>query len=137
MGKVKLFEAQVKKLLTGVDKLVSIIICSARPPKSATMPIKLIFFNQLCQMNFGNQIIQWYHKNKRDLPWRASKDPYVIWLSEIILQQTRVDQGIGYYRRFLKKYPTIKKLAKATEDDVLKLWQGLGYYSRARNPKDV
>ena len=75
----------------------------------------------------------WYHRHKRDLPWRATKDPYAIWLSEIILQQTRVDQGIGYYRRFLKKYPTIKKLAKATEDDVLKLWQGLGYYSRARN----
>ncbi len=97
------------------------------------MPIKLIFFPQLWSMNFGLKIIQWYHIHKRDLPWRSTKDPYRIWLSEIMLQQTRVEQGLPYYKRFLKKYPDLKKLAKAKEDDVLKLWQGLGYYSRARN----
>jgi len=84
-------------------------------------------------MNFGFEIIRWYHIHQRSLPWRNTKDPYRIWLSEIILQQTRVDQGLAYYNRFLKKYPEIKKLAKANEDEVLKLWQGLGYYSRARN----
>ena len=84
-------------------------------------------------MNFGSEIIRWYHINKRDLPWRHTKDPYAIWLSEIILQQTRIEQGLAYYYRFIKKYPDVKKLAAAKEDDVLKLWQGLGYYSRARN----
>ncbi len=84
-------------------------------------------------MNFGSAIIRWYHANKRDLPWRNSNNPYFIWLSEIILQQTRVEQGLAYYERFVNKYPTIEKLAAAKEDDVLKLWQGLGYYSRARN----
>ncbi len=88
---------------------------------------------QLCFMNFGSVILGWYHKNKRDLPWRKTKDPYRIWLSEIILQQTRVDQGMAYYHRFVHQYPDINKLASAKEDDVLKLWQGLGYYSRARN----
>ena len=90
-------------------------------------------FSQLCRMNFGSTIIRWYHVNKRDLPWRNSNNPYFIWLSEIILQQTRVDQGMSYYYKFIQKYPTIEKLASAKEDDVLKLWQGLGYYSRARN----
>jgi A/G-specific adenine glycosylase len=84
-------------------------------------------------MPFGEIIIDWYHTHKRDLPWRSTRDPYKIWLSEIILQQTRVDQGMSYYYRFVKEYPTVKKLAAATEHDVLKLWQGLGYYSRARN----
>ncbi|CAN5605910.1 A/G-specific adenine glycosylase [soil metagenome] len=84
-------------------------------------------------MSFGEIIIGWYQKNKRDLPWRHTSDPYKIWLSEIILQQTRVDQGLDYYKRFISRYPTVKKLAAAHEDDVLKLWQGLGYYSRARN----
>jgi len=84
-------------------------------------------------MNFGVEIIEWYGEHKRDLPWRNTGDPYPIWLSEIILQQTRVDQGLAYYHRFIQKYPTVQKLAAATEDDVLKLWQGLGYYSRARN----
>ncbi len=67
------------------------------------------------------------------MPWRNTKDPYLIWLSEVILQQTRIDQGLSYYHRFAEKYPDVKSLAKAKEDDVLKLWQGLGYYSRARN----
>jgi A/G-specific adenine glycosylase len=84
-------------------------------------------------MSFGEVIISWYHQHKRDLPWRNIKDPYKIWLSEIILQQTRVEQGLAYYQRFVKKYPDVKKLAAAKEDEVLKLWQGLGYYSRARN----
>jgi A/G-specific adenine glycosylase len=82
---------------------------------------------------FSSLIISWYNKHKRDLPWRNTRDPYLIWLSEIILQQTRVDQGMPYYLRFAKKYPTVKHLAKAPEKDVMKLWQGLGYYSRARN----
>lgn len=82
---------------------------------------------------FGKKIISWYQKNKRDLPWRNTTDPYKIWLSEVILQQTRVDQGMSYYLKFEQKYPTVKALAGAKEDDVLRLWQGLGYYSRARN----
>jgi len=79
------------------------------------------------------KLLAWYDKNKRDLPWRRTSNPYKIWLSEIIMQQTRVNQGLSYYRRFIEKYPTIYSLAAATQDDVLKLWQGLGYYSRARN----
>jgi A/G-specific adenine glycosylase len=84
-------------------------------------------------MDFAQIIISWYHKNKRDLPWRSTRDPYLVWLSEVILQQTRVAQGLPYYNSFKKNYPTVKKLAEAPEKDVLKLWQGLGYYSRARN----
>jgi len=82
---------------------------------------------------FGKTITGWYLKNKRDLPWRQEKDPYKIWLSEIILQQTQVVQGLSYYLKFTEKYPTVKHLARAPEDEVLRLWQGLGYYSRARN----
>jgi A/G-specific adenine glycosylase len=82
---------------------------------------------------FAKAILGWYSQNKRDLPWRHETDAYKIWLSEIILQQTQVIQGLRYYLNFEKKYPTIKHLAKAPEDEVLKLWQGLGYYSRARN----
>lgn len=84
-------------------------------------------------MIFSNRLIYWYLQNKRDLPWRNTHDPYKIWLSEIILQQTRVDQGMAYYYKFIKHFPTVIDLAKATEEQVLKLWQGLGYYSRARN----
>ncbi len=82
---------------------------------------------------FVNQLIKWFEHQKRDLPWRHSKDPYKIWLSEIILQQTRVNQGMPYYLRFIEQYPTVKELANANEQEVLRLWQGLGYYSRARN----
>jgi len=82
---------------------------------------------------FSNQLIQWYLINKRDLPWRKVSNPYYIWLSEIILQQTRVDQGLAYYLKFIVQFPTVKNLAEASEEEVLKLWQGLGYYSRARN----
>lgn len=84
-------------------------------------------------MTFSNELRQWYRSNKRDLPWRQTTDPYRVWLSEIILQQTRVDQGISYYRKFVRSFPDVHHLAKASEDQVLKLWQGLGYYSRARN----
>ena len=84
-------------------------------------------------MTFSAQIISWYKQHKRDLPWRGIKDPYKIWLSEIILQQTRIEQGTPYYNRFIEQYPSIQNLAKAQEEEVLKLWQGLGYYSRARN----
>lgn len=79
------------------------------------------------------KIGSWYDNNKRDLPWRHTSDAYRIWLSEIILQQTRVVQGLDYYQRFIERYPTVKDLASASQDEVLKLWQGLGYYSRARN----
>ena len=84
-------------------------------------------------MNFSNKLVSWYQNNKRDLPWRNTVNPYHIWLSEIILQQTRVLQGTPYYLAFLKAFPTIEDLANSTEDKVLKMWQGLGYYSRARN----
>ena len=83
--------------------------------------------------HFSEKIIAWYDQNKRDLPWRNTKDAYLIWLSEIILQQTRVDQGMDYYLKFAKEFPTVKHLAKADNEKVMKLWQGLGYYSRARN----
>jgi len=84
-------------------------------------------------MIFTKTITNWYSDNKRILPWRQTKDPYYIWLSEIILQQTQVKQGLPYYEAFVTKYPTVFDLANADESDVLKLWQGLGYYSRARN----
>lgn len=84
-------------------------------------------------MIFSKQLIYWYLQNKRNLPWRSTLNPYTIWLSEIILQQTRVDQGMSYYLKFIKKFPTVFDLAAASEEQVLKLWQGLGYYSRARN----
>lgn len=82
---------------------------------------------------FSNTILSWFRENSRDLPWRETKDPYAIWLSEIILQQTRIVQGWEYWKRFMRQYPTVEDLAAASEDEVLKLWQGLGYYSRARN----
>ncbi|MCK5440651.1 MAG: A/G-specific adenine glycosylase [Maribacter sp.] len=84
-------------------------------------------------MIFSQKILLWYSKNKRTLPWRQTKDPYKIWLSEIILQQTRVAQGTPYYLKFIEQFPTVHDLASASEERVLKLWQGLGYYSRARN----
>ena len=83
--------------------------------------------------NFGRILIEWYQNNRRDLPWRRTKNPYSIWISEIILQQTRVAQGYDYYQRFVKRFPDVFSLADADEDEVMKYWQGLGYYSRARN----
>lgn len=84
-------------------------------------------------MDFSNSLLLWYLGNKRDLPWRNTTDPYPIWLSEIMLQQTRVAQGLPYFLAFMKAFPTVLDLAKADEEQILKLWQGLGYYSRARN----
>lgn len=84
-------------------------------------------------MKFSKTLIQWYLQNKRDLPWRNDTNPYTIWLSEIMLQQTRVAQGLPYFLRFTSAFPTVFYLANAEEEEVLKLWQGLGYYSRARN----
>lgn len=83
--------------------------------------------------NFSDVLIDWYEENKRDLPWRRTKNPYLIWISEIILQQTRVVQGYDYYQRFIHRFPDVFTLADADEDEVMKSWQGLGYYSRARN----
>lgn len=82
---------------------------------------------------FQSSLVQWYSKKKRNLPWRDTKDPYLIWLSEVILQQTRVEQGLAYYLKFKEAFPTVQSLAEARELEVLNLWQGLGYYSRARN----
>ena len=84
-------------------------------------------------MDFSSTLINWYSIYKRDLPWRSTKNPYYIWLSEVILQQTQVKQGLPYYEAFIDQYPTIIDLANAPESEILKLWQGLGYYSRARN----
>lgn len=89
--------------------------------------------NLLPMNKTAKQLINWYLKNKRDLPWRRTRDPFKIWLSEIILQQTRVDQGKAYYLKFVNRFKNVKELAEADENEVLKLWQGLGYYSRARN----
>lgn len=82
---------------------------------------------------FAKRLLKWYKINKRDLPWRGISDPYKIWLSEVILQQTQVVQGLAYYQKFVKNYPNVKLLANAPADEVMKHWQGLGYYSRARN----
>ncbi|MDR1680093.1 MAG: A/G-specific adenine glycosylase [Prevotellaceae bacterium] len=82
---------------------------------------------------FSKTLIKWFQQHRRELPWRDTKDPYRIWISEIILQQTRVNQGLAYYLRFMERFPDVLQLAAAPEDEVLKLWQGLGYYSRARN----
>ncbi|MBQ5376908.1 MAG: A/G-specific adenine glycosylase, partial [Prevotella sp.] len=84
-------------------------------------------------IDFTHTLLAWYGANKRDLPWRNTSNPYLIWLSEIILQQTRIQQGWAYWERFVERFPTVHQLAEATEDEVLRLWQGLGYYSRARN----
>ena len=83
--------------------------------------------------SFANTLISWYENHKRDLPWRGETDPYKIWVSEIILQQTRVQQGWDYYFRFIDNFPNVRTLAESDEERVLKVWQGLGYYSRARN----
>ena len=93
--------------------------------------LKMKYF---CSMNiFSGTLLDWYAENKRDLPWRNTTDPYLIWISEIILQQTRVAQGYEYFLRFIKRFPDVVSLAAASEDEVMKYWQGLGYYSRARN----
>ena len=83
--------------------------------------------------DFTDTILHWYAHSGRDLPWRRTRDPYAVWLSEIILQQTRIAQGTAYWERFMQRFPTVQDLADASEDEVLRLWEGLGYYSRARN----
>ena len=83
--------------------------------------------------NFSSQLLEWFASHARSFPWKETKDPYLIWLSEIILQQTRVEQGLPYYQKFAKKYPSVKDLANTSNDELMKLWEGLGYYSRARN----
>src|SRR5215510_10258814 len=85
------------------------------------------------EVYFSTRLLKWYAVNRRDLPWRLTSDPYKIWLSEIILQQTRVAQGLPYYKKFVERYPDVKSLAADGEKQVLRLWEGLGYYSRARN----
>ena len=96
---------------------------------------QIITFEHFTDENMAlkDELLAWYHKNARNLPWRNTSDPYKIWLSEIILQQTRVEQGLPYYQRFTKQFPNLMKLAQASEEEVLRLWQGLGYYSRGRN----
>ena len=84
-------------------------------------------------ISFRKRLLKWYASHPRSMPWKETKDPYRIWLSEIILQQTRVAQGLPYYERISKKFPTVHHLANAAEDEVLQLWEGLGYYPRARN----
>lgn len=83
--------------------------------------------------SFASKLLDWFRQNGRQLPWRDTRDPYAIWLSEIILQQTRIQQGMAYWERFMARWPSVEDLAAATEDEVLRMWQGLGYYSRARN----
>jgi len=102
--------------------------------KSQQKKTKALFLHKiLIMIDFSERLSNWYHANGRSLPWRQTTDPYHIWISEIILQQTQVKQGLDYYHRFINRFPNVEKLAKADEDEVLKLWQGLGYYSRARN----
>ena len=97
------------------------------------MPSLQAFLSLLDKETFQEQLLMWYALHKRSLPWRKTKDAYTIWLSEVILQQTKVMQGLAYYQKFLDKFPSIHALAQAEESEVLRLWQGLGYYSRARN----
>ena len=87
----------------------------------------------LSDINLSDELIKWYSINKRDLPWRKNKNPYLVWVSEIILQQTRIETGIKYYFTFIKNYPNVKLLANSDEQQLLKIWEGLGYYSRALN----
>ena len=91
------------------------------------------YYCEKSNLTFSKQLLDWFEKHKRPLPWRSSSDPYVIWLSEVILQQTRVKQGLPYFNAFMERFPDVGSLATASQDEVLKLWQGLGYYSRARN----
>lgn len=102
--------------------------------KSQQKKTKALFLHKiLIMIDFSKRLLNWYHSHGRSLPWRQTTDPYRIWISEIILQQTQVKQGLDYYHRFINRFPSVEKLANADEDEVLKLWQGLGYYSRARN----
>jgi A/G-specific adenine glycosylase len=97
------------------------------------LPLKISIKRHTLVNDFNHILTEWYEENQRDLPWRHTKNPYLIWISEIILQQTRVAQGYDYYVRFIERFPDVATLAAADEDEVLRYWQGLGYYSRARN----
>ena len=88
-------------------------------------------------MSFQKKLLKWFEENRRPFPWRENTNPYNVWLSEIILQQTRAAQGLPYYKRFISAFPTLADLARASEDEIMRLWQGLGYYSRARNLHDT
>lgn len=112
---------------------IKILLLQKTIIKLHSFPFISIIYKELTPKAFQQTILKWYDQNQRDLPWRKTLDPYKIWLSEIILQQTRVNQGLPYYHSFIKKYPLVELLANAEEKDVLRLWQGLGYYSRARN----
>jgi A/G-specific adenine glycosylase len=103
--------------------------------KYTLLPAEIISDDEFStfRIQFSTDIIRWYDENKRELPWRETTDPYTIWISEIILQQTRVNQGYDYFLRFIERFPDVQTLAEAHEDEVMKYWQGLGYYSRARN----
>ncbi len=101
--------------------------------KNGVFFIKIFHFSCKPLIMLQKELLNWYLINKRDLPWRNTSNPYIIWLSEIILQQTRVQQGLPYFQKFIRKFPTLKKLANAQNQEIMKLWQGLGYYSRARN----
>lgn len=104
-----------------------------RSSYSTTILYDLAFMDEKKGNQISAALIKWYHQHKRELPWRETSDPYLIWISEIILQQTRVAQGLDYYNRFISRFPDVRSLANANEDEVLTYWQGLGYYSRARN----
>ncbi len=105
-----------------------------KPNSAISLSLSLKFLELRVQMlNPAIPIVQWYAREARDLPWRSTRDPYKIWLSEVILQQTRIDQGLGYYLRFIERFPTVESLAEADTDTLMKYWEGLGYYSRARN----
>jgi A/G-specific adenine glycosylase len=95
--------------------------------------LKKLIIKGMDKRYFSDKIVKWYENNRRKLPWRETKDPYKVWLSEIILQQTRVSQGLPYYKQFIDQFPTVSALAAAQQQEVLRLWQGLGYYTRARN----
>lgn len=114
MGKYKCLILNMKTILLNLSK------------KKQTLSFRF-------SVNISRRITSWYNKHQRQLPWRSSKDPYIIWVSEIIMQQTRIDQGTPYFERFMHAFPSVKHLANAPIDEVLLLWQGLGYYSRARN----
>lgn len=93
----------------------------------------MIHWSQKKISAFQQTLLAWYDQQKRDLPWRRDHDPYHVWISEIMLQQTQVQTVIPYYNRFMKQFPNVQSLAEANEDDLMKAWEGLGYYSRARN----
>jgi len=115
------------------SSLISLYVCMYKRIKIVFQKEELEMDQQYNDYKISKILIKWYEQNKRDLPWRNTQNPYLIWISEIILQQTRVVQGMDYYLRFTERFPDVKTLALAAEDEVLKYWQGLGYYSRARN----